>query len=115
MGASLSTRSPQEATLDLALPIGYLGFHQAHLPADLGLSSLHNPLTNPASIFSPHTVSLESPPPTPKNKMPKWAKVPRSQDSCVCSHSRICPLEGGPLGTVHTPQAPTYAASLPLG
>lgn len=91
MGASLSTRSPQEATLDLALPISYLGFHQARLPADLGLSSLHNPLINPASIFPLHMVSLESPHQPPKNKMPKWAKVPRSQDSCVCSHSRICP------------------------
>ena len=111
MGASLSTGSPQEATLDLALPIGYLGFHQA----DLGISSLHKPLNLSCQDLSLHTVSLESPPPAPQEQNAQMGQGARESGQ-LCS----VPFPGlsigeGPMGTVHTPQAPTYAAPLPLG
>ena len=51
----MSMGAPQEPTLDLALPVGYLGFHQALLPADLGFSSLHHPLNQPCQhLLSTH-------------------------------------------------------------
>ena len=111
MGASLSTGSPQEATLDLALPIGYLGFHQA----DLGISSLHKPLNQSCQDLSLHTVSLESPPPAPQEQNAQMGQG-AWESGQLCS----VPFPGlsigeGPMGTVHTPQAPTYAAPLPLG
>ena len=97
MEASLSAGSPQEATLDLALPISYLGFHQA----DLGLSSLHNPLNQPCQDLSLHTVSLESPLPAPQEQNAQMGQGARESGQ-LCS----LPFPGLSIGEGPTGQCP---------